>query len=432
MFWVVDLHTQLAPDFNFDYYPTQYDTGYLHVFLNEDGDHKNVRLVPKALFDDWEYTDDQILNNSLGNIKMMTSVASIRPKWPIIRLDSYNRDNFIDELESYRDGFETGEPVPFVWSVDPESDIDVQATPTKLGFSPKVTDINKVHCWQKINDLTGQVHGYGGLRLWPAAGDYSKLTTEALQLNKIKNVQYIREQGSITHMFDIIFISYHEPNAPDRFIKLQQRVNELATVSARKPNIYWVKDVEGIFAAHQAAATNAQSRMFWVVDGDADVLDSFDFSYMPDVYDEEVVHVWNSINRVTGLEYGYGGVKLFPTQMVRDATTWGLDFTTGLSSRFKAIPDNSCYTTFNTDPHSAWRSAFRECVKLTLSADTDSKERLDAWLSPIVDADFSDDAKLGAEQGILFAKKHKDNTEQLLNINNFDWLKTYYEQNNIK
>jgi hypothetical protein len=430
MFWVVDLHTQIAPDFNFDYYPTQYDTGYMHVFLNEDGEHKNVRLVPKVLFEEWEYTDDQILNNSLGNLKLMTVEASLRPKWPIIRLDSYNRDDFIDELESYRDGYETGEPVPFVWSVNPNTDIDVQATPTKLGFSPKVADINKIHCWQKVNDLTGQTHGYGGLRLWPTSGDYSKLTTEDLQLNKIKNVQYIRETGSITEMYDIIFLSYNEPKAAERFEKLQERISELTTVSKRSPNLIWVKDIDGIFNAHQHASEQVNSNMFWVVDGDADVLDTFDFSYMPDVYDEEVVHVWNSMNLINGLEYGYGGVKLFPTQMVRDATTWGLDFTTGLSSRFKAIPELSCYTRFNTDAYSAWRSAFRECVKLSLNDDVESKERLDAWLHPNPDADFRHDAKRGAEEAVAFAKENKDNTEVLLNINDFDWLKTTYEQNN--
>jgi len=430
MFWVVDLHTQVAPDFNFDYYPTQYDKGYMHVFLNEDGEHKNIRLVPKELFEEWEYTDDQILNNSLGNLKLMTVEASLRPKWPIIRLEDYNKDDFIDELESYRDGYETGESVPFVWTVNPHTDIDVQGTPTKLGFSPKVADINKIHCWQKVNDLTGQTHGYGGLRLWPTNGDYSKLTSEDLRLNKIKNVNYVRQQGSITEMFDIIFLSYNEPNAPERFEKLQKKVSELATVSKRKPNLIWVKDIEGIFNAHQHASERVSSKMFWVVDGDADVLDSFDFSFMPDVYDEEVVHVWNSMNLINGLEYGYGGVKLFPTQMVRDATTWGLDFTTGLSSRFKAIPELSCYTRFNTDAYSAWRSAFRECVKLSLNDDAESKERLEAWLHPNPDADFRHDAKRGAEEAVAFAKENKDNTEVLLNINDFDWLKTTYEQNN--
>lgn len=430
MFWVVDLHTQLTPDFSFDYYPTQYDQGYMHVFLNEDGEHKNVRLVPKELFEEWEYTDEQILNNSLGNLKLMTVEASMRPKWPIIRLDDYNKNNFISELESYRDGYETGEPVPFVWSVDPDADIDIQGSPVKLGFSPKVSDINKVHCWQKVNDQTNQVHGYGGLRLWATNVDYSNLTTEALRLNKIKNVQYVREYGSITQNFDVVFISYNEPNADKHYKILEEKINAVKTVSKKPINLHWVKDVDGIFNAHQQAANLVSSKMFWVVDGDAELVPDFDFSYLPDVYDEDVVHVWNSINVVNGLEYGYGGVKLFPTQMVRDATSWGLDFTTGLSNRFKAMPNNSCYTRFNTDAFSTWRSAFRECVKLSLNSDSESKERLDAWMHPIPDAQFRHDAKRGAEEAVAFVNKHKDDAEALSNINNFEWLKNYYEQNN--
>ena len=427
MFWVVDLHTQLAPDFDFSYYPTQYDVGYLHVFLNEDGEHKNVRLVPKQLFEEWEYTDEQILNNSIGDLKLMTVEASLRPKWPIIRLDGFNKDDFLEELESYRDGFETGEPVPFVWSVDPDADIDIQGSPVKLGFSPKVTDIGKIHSWQKVNDMTNNVHGYGGLRLWPTNVDYSNLTSEQLRLNKIKNIQYVREQGSITNMFDIVFLSYNEPKAEQRYEKLKELVENISTTSKRKPNLIWVKDIEGIFNAHQEAAKQVSSKMFWVIDGDADLVDEFNFEYLPDVYDEDVVHVWNSINKVNGLEYGYGGVKLFPTEMVREATSWGLDFTTGLSSRFKAVPDISCYTSFNTDAYSTWRSAFRECVKLSLKDDSESAERLDAWLHPNPDADFRHDAKQGAEEAVAWAKEHIDDPETLANINDFNWLKQFYE-----
>ena len=427
MFWVVDLHTQLAPDFDFSYYPTQYDVGYLHVFLNEDGEHKNVRLVPKQLFEEWEYTDEQILNNSIGDLKLMTVEASLRPKWPIIRLDGFNKDDFLEELESYRDGYETGEPVPFVWTVDPDADIDIQGSPVKLGFSPKVTDIGKIHSWQKVNDMTNNVHGYGGLRLWPTNVDYSNLTSEQLRLNKIKNIQYVREQGSITNMFDIVFLSYNEPKAEQRYEKLKELVENISTTSKRKPNLIWVKDIEGIFNAHQEAANQVSSKMFWVIDGDADLVDEFNFEYLPDVYDEDVVHVWNSINKVNGLEYGYGGVKLFPTEMVREATSWGLDFTTGLSSRFKAVPDISCYTSFNTDAYSTWRSAFRECVKLSLKDDSESAERLDAWLHPNPDADFRHDAKQGAEEAVAWAKEHIDDPETLANINDFNWLKQFYE-----
>jgi hypothetical protein len=167
--------------------------------------------------------------------------------------------------------------------------------------------------------------------------------------------------------------------------------------------------------------------MFWVVDADADVVDDFDFSYIPDVYDQDVVHVWNSINPVTNTVYGYGGVKLFSTQQVLDATSWGLDFTTGLSSRFKAMQEISCVSRFNTDEFSTWRSAFRECVKLTLKEDTDSKDRLEAWLNPVPDADFSQDAKRGAEQGKEYAIANRHSASVLANINDFEWLEQQWK-----
>ncbi len=88
------------------------------------------------------------------------------------------------------------------------------------------------------------------------------------------------------------------------------------------------------------------------------------------------------------------------------------------------MPQISCVTNFNVDAESTWRSAFRECVKLTLGRerDPDAQRRLDSWLHPIEGSDFMLVAKLGAEQGKQFAIKHKDNAEQLNKINDYEWL----------
>ena len=158
------------------------------------------------------------------------------------------------------------------------------------------------------------------------------------------------------------------------------------------------------------------------------ISEDFDFSYIPDVYDEEVVHVWASKNPVTGEEYGYGGVKLFNTNQVRNASSWGLDFTTGLSNRFKSMPEISCITKFNTDAFSTWRSAFRECVKLTLSDDIDSDNRLNSWLNPLADCDYCDDAMRGAKECKAFALENKNNLTELNNINDYDWLRNRYNK----
>jgi hypothetical protein len=110
--------------------------------------------------------------------------------------------------------------------------------------------------------------------------------------------------------YDIIFISYNEPNADKNFANLKLRF----------PTAQRVSGVKGIHQAHIAAAKKAFTKMFWVVDGDAEIVDDFNFDYEVSKYDLECVHVWRSKNPVNGLEYGYGGVKLLPkklTQLLR-------------------------------------------------------------------------------------------------------------------
>ena len=409
MYWVIDAFTQLENDFDFSYYPTQWDKKNVHVWQNEDGEHINVRLIPKNTFLDKEYTDKDIANNSFEHLKLINTIASRKPKWPVIYLQSLEKKEFTNAIEA--------QETPFVWTVDPDVKVDQKVLDS--GFMPAITDVNKVHAWQKSNPITGKVHAYGGLRLWPTDADYTDITSSALKLNRIKNIQYVKTPGSITKPVDIVMLSYKED--------LDLVEDNIAKITNKGFAVEHVRGVKGIFEAHKEAANRVSSKMFWVVDADADVYADFNFDYIPDVYDEEVVHVWSSINPVNGLEYGYGGVKLFPTEMVREATSWGIDFTTGLSSRFKAMQELSCTTRFNTDAFSTWRSAFRECVKLTLNEDEESKVRLDAWLNTEGGADFAEEAQRGALEGNRFAKANKNSLEELSKINDYKWLEETYE-----
>jgi hypothetical protein len=409
MYWVVDPFTKVNPDFEFDYYPTQWDQQNVHVWADEDNVYRNIRLYPKGTFAT-EYTTEDIANNSFDKLKKINNVGSLRPVWPVVQLVDVTRDELLDLLEAYGN-----QGTPFVWTVDP--DVSVEQSVVDAGYLPEIANLNKVHVWQRTNPHTGKTHSYGGLRLWPTARDYSDLTTSALRLNKLKSLQYVKTVGSHFTPYEIVFLSYKEPNANEAYERLTARYSA-----------HWVKDVTGIFEAHKAAANAVSSKMFWVVDADATVTDSFDFSYIPDVYDQDVVHVWASINPITGQEYGYGGIKLFNTTQVKSSTSWGLDFTTGLSSRFKSMPEVSCVTQFNVDAFSTWRSAFREAVKLALKDDAESKERLDAWLNPLADADFAEEAKRGAEAGKAFAVKHRNNIAMLDKINDYGWLHETYNQ----
>jgi hypothetical protein len=417
MYWVVDPFVKLDEDFDFDYYPTQWDANNVHVFSTSADVYTGVRLYPKGTYaQGHEYTTKEINNNSFPNLKLINTVASTTQEWPIYHITEFKRDEFLEKIQEYKQqGYD------YMWTVDP--DVEEQKQVVKSGFVPEITNINKIHVWQKINPTTEKVHGYGGLRLWPTHRDYSETTSDDLRLNRFKQLQYMQTPGCTYKSYEIVFISYHEPGAETAYKRLTQRFDT-----------HWIKDVEGIFEAHKQAAMQVQSTMFWVVDADAEVSEDFDFSYIPDVYDQEVTHVWNARNPLTGHEYGYGGIKLFNTEQVRDATSWGLDFTTGLSSRFKAMPEISCTTKFNTDGFSTWRSAFRECVKLSMKDDEDSRVRLQSWLFPIPGVDYREEAKAGAQAGIDYAEANANKPMRLAKINDYEWLKEQYDeyQHNIK
>ena len=221
-------------------------------------------------------------------------------------------------------------------------------------------------------------------------------------------------------MYDIVFISYGEPNADNNWERLKSQF----------PMAKRVKDVEGIHQAHITAAKKCFTKMFWVVDGDAELLD-FNFDYEVSEWDLETVHVWRSINPVNNLEYGYGGVKLLPRTLTLNMDTTVPDMTTSISDKFKAVDQISNLTVFNTDPWNAWKSGFRECCKLASKTikgqvDEETEKRLDIWCTVGEDAEFGKYAIHGAQVGRHFGKAHKDDKDMLYKINDFKWLEEQF------
>lgn len=56
MFWAVDPDVKVPEEFLYDYYPTQWDQKNVHVFTDNEGNHRGVRLYPKGTFTDNTYT----------------------------------------------------------------------------------------------------------------------------------------------------------------------------------------------------------------------------------------------------------------------------------------------------------------------------------------------------------------------------------------
>ena len=259
----------------------------------------------------------------------------------------------------------------------------------------------------------------------------SNLHTDNEQIWAAKIVPNIKSLGTkvvgnigvVSKDFDVVFISYNEPNAEANWY----RVLELCPTAKR------VKNVKGIFEAHKRAAEIATTDMFYVVDGDAELVDNWQFDYKPTVFDLDCVHLWTSINPINDLEYGWGGIKLFPRRLLLDAETWKVDLTTGLG-KLKYINKVSNVTSFNSDDFGTWRSAFRECAKLSSSlyqgttTHSETEERLRVWTTVGKDRRYGEYALHGAALGKQYGLDNFNNLDALKLINNYEWMKNEFDK----
>ena len=215
-------------------------------------------------------------------------------------------------------------------------------------------------------------------------------------------------------MYDIVFISYNESSADENYSALKERF----------PMAKRVHGVKGIHQAHIKAAKKCFTKMFWVVDADAQLEQDFSFNYEVPVWDLDIVHVWQSQNPINDLVYGYGGVKLLPRKLTIKMDIDNADMTTSISNNFKIMEQISNVTAFNTDPFNTWKSAFRECAKLASKSidrqiEDESNERLETWTTVGQDRPYGEYAIQGARAGMEFGLSNKSNISL---INDFDWL----------
>ena len=167
--------------------------------------------------------------------------------------------------------------------------------------------------------------------------------------------------------YDIIYLSYDEPNAEKNY----------ADLLTKAPWAKRVHGVEGSDAAHKACAALSETDRFITVDGDNIIRPGFleqeiDIPVGSDL--EKSVISWCGKNEINDLMYGNGGLKCWPKEYVLnmrthenadvDNTHAQVDFCWDL----QYLQQTSCYSDVhnNATAQQAWRAGFREGVKLAL------------------------------------------------------------------
>lgn len=162
--------------------------------------------------------------------------------------------------------------------------------------------------------------------------------------------------------FDVVFLSYDEPNADLHYADLCSKVP-------------WAKRIHGVKGsdhAHKAAAEASDTDWFITVDAD-NIVDSRFFNIDLDMSDPKVrVYGWCGRNVINGLRYGNGGLKIWNKDFVlnmkthenSDSDRGQVDFC--WEDGYKNFPLSFSDSIITGSPFQAWRAGFREGVKMTL------------------------------------------------------------------
>jgi hypothetical protein len=217
---------------------------------------------------------------------------------------------------------------------------------------------------------------------------------------------------------DIIFISYDEPQADQNWQLLYKKF----------PKALRLHGVQGMHNALLEAAKLSSTPWYFAVFAKTQVADNFKFNFDPDYFQLPKHYIFHARNSLNDLEYGHMGIVLYNCNLVKNQKEFGIDYT--MSAPHTVIPELSAIATFNSNPYHTWRTAFRECAKLsqfiTEQQNVENEFRLETWLN-YANGIYSEWCLRGARDGYKFYQENKLTPTLLKQAFDWDWLKKYFE-----
>jgi len=371
-------------NFDFDYIPEQHEKDQIHVWytthplggLNKEG---NVFLIPTEKF-----------KKQLNGMKFLRDFNYINHHAdPMLEQIPMSKTTF--KLKRIVEDYNNSQPKLYQWFVN--KDLADKELPN---FYPSFWEDQKLYTFGKTNDIM----------LVP----YKQDVTQLYECDRVFAQDFEYE----TKPMDIVFLSYDEPGAEERFAKLK----------ARHPRAKWVKGVKGRTKAYHTAALQSSTDYFFAVFPTIDISPDFDFEFQPDRLKNPCHYIFHCKNPVNGLEYGHRGIILYNKALCLSTIHPRLDFT--LSQPHEVVPEVCGTSNFNTTPEISWRVAFREVIKLNeMRTTVESKYRLKKWCS-LGQGDHAEWVQKGALDACEYFNQNKSDYEKLKLSYELEWLKQYF------
>jgi hypothetical protein len=219
-------------------------------------------------------------------------------------------------------------------------------------------------------------------------------------------------------LLDIVFIDNGEPNAEDNYAHLKW-----AAERANNIRIHRSSGVNGRVAAYQAAARLSTTPWFFAVFAKLEINPNFDWTWQPDRLQEPKHYIFHAFNPVNELTYGHQAMIAYNKELVLNNSGVGLDFT--LDSAHEVVPILSGTAEYAYTPWMAWRTAFRECLKLQGNKDIDSQYRLEKWLTVDLSHSNGQYSIYGAEDAVEYYNEVAGDFAALKKSYEWEWLASY-------
>ena len=367
--------------FDFDYIPEQHQAQQIHVWQNEEQKEGDTMLIPCAEF--LQQAEQLKFLRDFKNINYHSAVLNYSA-WPV---RSFEFNTLIEQVQSQKElyvNYYYREPIYYI----PSFWEDV-----------KLYSLDE----SRLNLLVPR---------FPVKKELHEYSPKLLLKDKSAPVY-----------FDIVFIHNNEPQHEENFQAL------LSVVEGKPNRVKVIAGVQGRNQAYKAAADISDTEYFYAVFAKIKTDPSFGFDFVPDTLKSPRHYIFDCYDPVIDYTYGHQAIILYNKKMVLENTGTGLDFT--LSQQHDHVKLLSAETTFYQDPLVAYRTAFREVVKLLyaqkICPTVEGNHILLKWYteSDMQNASYVRDAYTDA---VDFVNKYSADFEKLFQSYEWEFVDNLYQQ----
>ena len=377
-------------DFDFTWHPDEWQEEMLHVFPS--GNEK---------FGDTFYVH---VPSFLAKTEKLATMC-----W-------YETLNFIKDISVPRYPvptvkYETDSVVPAVWTHEFKAPL-VQFYKDAVLFEPVVS------LWQESTKTVVPLNrGAENVLVPRECKNYLKT-----QLYDYPYIDKSIQERRYSQPLDIIFMSNGEPNAEVNWEFLENRI-----VNLEENRLVRVDRVKGRVASQHACAMASNTDWYFVVPAKLAIDFQFDWSWQPDRMQEPKHYIFHAKNPVNGLVYGHMAMVAYNKKLVLATEGKGLDFT--MEQLHEVVPIISGTAHYDYSAAQAWRTAFREVIKLKVALpDIEAEYRLRQWLAPVAhDPEHYHGvwSVHGAEDAVEYYEAVNGDMKELMKSYEWDWLASY-------